>query len=103
MVIPSNVHDDLPKGPRLFGCPVTILVLWKLFGGFHEVIPHIRQAVSPSKCSGSGLALRLRSLLLTVLFLLGKPRYSQERQGATQANNCEESLHFILHRNQLSA
>src|SRR6266849_2605831 len=103
MVVPCNVEDNFPKGPHIFGRPITVLVFRKFLRGFHKVVPYVRQVMSPSKCSGSDLPRRSSPLIfLILLILLGKPRNSHECQGATQADSWQEPHHFTLHRNRLS-
>src|SRR5713226_164247 len=88
MVDTRNVHDDFAKGPHFFGWPVVVPVFRELLRGFHKVVPYVGQVVSPSKCSGGDLARRSSPLIfLILLILLGKPRNSHERQGATQADS----------------
>src|ERR1700730_8185199 len=103
MVVPRNVENNLPKGTHVFGRPVTVFVFREFLRGFHKVVPHVRQVVSPSKCSGGDLACRSSPLIfLILLIVLGKPRNSHERQGATQADSWQEPHDFTLHRNRLS-
>src|SRR5437660_5806523 len=91
VVVACNVHDDLSKGTRFLRRPIIVLVLGKLFGGLHEMVSDVRQAVSPSKCSSGSLSRRFGSRRL-LLRLSESARDCHESQNATPGR-----IHKDLH------